>query len=111
MKGVINMTYKNGMKHFSDMNAKVYNLDNLTMPGAYYLQEGFVINIMRKGCNKYGNPVYHLYMEDKYMTKIKNTKGRFGKVLTDKYGLKYLTFTSYNFSSDLKHLFKICGIC
>ena len=102
---------RNNLKHFSDLNTKVYNLDNLSMPGAYYLQEGFMINIQRKGCNKYGNPLYHLFMEDEHMSKIQATKGRFGRVLTDKTtGLKYLTFTSYNIGSDLKHLFKICGI-
>lgn len=105
------MVYRNNMKHFSDMNAKVYNLDNLSMPGTYYLQEGFVVNIVRKGCNKNGNPLYHLFMEAEHMSKIQATKGRFGRVLTDKTtGLKYLTFTSYNIGSDLKHLFKQCGI-
>lgn len=105
------MVYRNNMKHFSDMKAKAYNLEDISTAGTYYLNNGFVVNIVRKGCNKYGNPLYHLFMESEYMDKIKNTKGRFGKVLTDKTtGLRYLSFTSYNVGSDLKHLFKICGI-
>lgn len=99
------------MKHFSDMNVKVYNVEDLSVEGVYYLEQGMTINVMRKGCNSYGNPKYHLYMESEYMDKIKNTKDRFGRVLTDKAsGLQYLTFTSYNFGSDLKYLFKKCGI-
>ena len=105
------MVYRNNMKHFSDMNAKVYNLEDISTAGTYYLNNGFVVNIVRKGCNKNGNPLYHLFMEAEHMSKIQATKGRFGRVLTDKTtGLKYLTFTSYNIGSDLKHLFKICGI-
>lgn len=97
------------IKHFSDMNVKVYKLEDISLDGVYYLDNGLTINVIRKGCNTYGNPKYHLYMESQYMDKIKNTKGRFGKVLTDKTGMKYLTFTSYNIGSDLKHLFKMCG--
>ena len=101
---------RNNLNHYSDLNAKVYKLHDISMSGAYYLQEGFMINVERCGCNTYGNPKYHLYMESTYMDKIKNTKGRFGRVLKDKNGLQYLTFTSYNLGSDLSYLFKKCGI-
>lgn len=110
-KGVVNMVqYRNNMKDFREMNVKVYKVEDISMPGAYFLDFGATVNIMRKGCNQYGNPKYHLYMESEYMDKIQATKKRFGKVFTDKKnGLRYLSFTSYNIGSDLRLLFKLCG--
>lgn len=90
---------------------KTYKLEDISMQGVYVLTNGMVLNIMRKGCNKWGNPLYRVYIEREVMEVIKATKNRFGRVCTDrKNGCMYIMFTSYNIGSDLKHLFKICGI-
>ena len=77
----------------------------------YTTPNGLHFLIIAKGCNYYGNPTFHLYMNNSEMAKIKKCKNRFGRVLLNKkVGLNYLTFTSYNVSSDLAWLFEKCGI-
>ena len=67
----------------------------------------------RRKFDKNGNPLYRLYMNHENMTKIKeHKKSNFVGRLYN-YGDEdccYLSFTSYNLSSDLKYLFEICRI-
>lgn len=98
-------------------NVKVINKFDSVVTGlkgsevAYVTPNGLQFVIIARGCNYYGNPTFHLYMDDESMEKVKNCKNRCGRVLLNKkIQMRYLTFTSYNLSSSLAHLFEKSGI-
>ena len=98
-------------------NVKVINKFDSVVTGlkgnevAYVTPSGLQFVIIARGCNYYGNPTFHLYMDSESMEKVKNCKNRCGRVLLNKKTqMRYLTFTSYNLSSSLAHLFEKSGI-
>ena len=76
----------------------------------YTTPNGVMFRIEYTGFNVNGNPKYSLFIDNGYIDNIKQCKNRCGRVLTNKQGIKYLTFTSYNLSNTVEHLFKNSNI-